>query len=155
MLSEKVTYTHTHTKTPYLHLQEILVKTKLQGQNTDQWVPGIGSGRRISVSKWQEGFFWVMEIFHILVILQPYSGFPGGKVVKNLPANIGDAGDPGSNPWVRKIPRNRKWQPIPVVLPGKFHEQRRLGGYSPWVSKSWTQLSTWVCAHAYTHTLTH
>lgn len=51
MLSEKVTYTHTHTKTPYLHLQEILVKTKLQGQNTDQWVPGIGSGRRISVSK--------------------------------------------------------------------------------------------------------
>ena len=26
---------------------------------------------------------------------------------------------PGSNPWVRKIPWRRKWQPIPVFLPGK------------------------------------
>ena len=28
-------------------------------------------------------------------------GFPGGSVVKNLPAN---AGGSGSNPWVRKVP---------------------------------------------------
>ena len=33
--------------------------------------------------------------------------------------------------WVRKILRSRKWQPIPVLLPGKFHEQRSLKGYSP------------------------
>ena len=26
------------------------------------------------------------------------------------------------NPWVRKIPWNRKWKPTPVFLPGKFHE---------------------------------
>ena len=32
------------------------------------------------------------------------SGFPGGSVAKNLPANAGDTGDMGSNPWVRKIP---------------------------------------------------
>ena len=25
----------------------------------------------------------------------------------------------GFNPWVRKIPQRRKWQPIPVFLPGK------------------------------------
>ena len=25
----------------------------------------------------------------------------------------------------------RKWQPTPVFLPGEFHEQRRLVGYSP------------------------
>lgn len=67
MLSEKVNHTHTHTKTTYLHLQAILVEAKLRGQNVDQWVPGVGSGRRISVSKCQEGFFWVMEMFHILV----------------------------------------------------------------------------------------
>ena len=36
------------------------------------------------------------------------------------------------NPWVRKIPWRRKWQPTPVFLPGKFHEPRRLVGYSPW-----------------------
>ena len=36
----------------------------------------------------------------------------------------------------------RKWQPTPVFLPGKFHEQRSLAGYSPCVAKSWTRLST-------------
>ena len=39
------------------------------------------------------------------------------------------------DPWVRKIPWSRKWQPTPVFLPGKFHEQRTLVGYSPWGCK--------------------
>ena len=26
----------------------------------------------------------------------------------------------------------RKWQPTPVLLPGKFHGQRSLVGYGPW-----------------------
>ena len=42
---------------------------------------------------------------------------------------------PRFNPWVRKIPWRRKWQPTPVFLPGKFHEPRRLVGYSPWGHK--------------------
>ena len=29
----------------------------------------------------------------------------------------------------------RKWQPTPVFLPGKFHGQRSLVGYSPWYGK--------------------
>ena len=29
----------------------------------------------------------------------------------------------------------RKWQPTPVFLPGKYHEQRSLVGYSPWGRK--------------------
>ena len=29
----------------------------------------------------------------------------------------------------------RKWQPTPVFLPGEFHEQRNLGGHSPWGHK--------------------
>ena len=39
------------------------------------------------------------------------------------------------NPWVRKIPWSRKWQSTPVFLPGKFHGQRSLAGYSPWMCK--------------------
>ena len=35
-------------------------------------------------------------------------------------------------PWVRKVPWRRKWQPVPVFLPGKFHRQWSLEGYSPW-----------------------
>ena len=38
----------------------------------------------------------------------------------------------GFNPWVGKISWRRKWQPIPVVLPGKSHGQRSLVGYRPW-----------------------
>ena len=38
----------------------------------------------------------------------------------------------GFDPWVRKIPRRRKWQPTLVFLPGKSHGQRSLAGYSPW-----------------------
>ena len=29
----------------------------------------------------------------------------------------------------------RKWQPTPIILPGKSHGQRSLTGYSPWVPK--------------------
>ena len=59
-------------------------------------------------------------------------GFPGGIVVNNLLANAGEAKDAGSIPWVRKIPWRRKWQPTPLYLPGNFHGQRSLAGYSPW-----------------------
>ena len=44
-------------------------------------------------------------------------------------------GRPGFDPWARKIPWRRKWQPTPVLLPGKFHGQRSLVGYSPWGRK--------------------
>ena len=36
------------------------------------------------------------------------------------------------DPWVRKIPWSRKWQPTPVFLPGESHGQRSLAGSSPW-----------------------
>ena len=42
---------------------------------------------------------------------------------------------PGFNPWVRKILWRRKWQPIPIFLPGKSHGQRILAGYSSWGHK--------------------
>ena len=42
---------------------------------------------------------------------------------------------PRFDPWVRKIPRRRKWQATPVFLPGKSHGQRSLAGYHPWSRK--------------------
>ena len=54
-------------------------------------------------------------------------GFPGGSVVRNLPANAEDVGS--------KIPWRKKCQPPPVFLPGKSHGQRSLAGYSPWGCK--------------------
>ena len=34
------------------------------------------------------------------------------------------------NPWVRKTPSRRKWQPTPAFLPGESHRRRSLVGYS-------------------------
>ena len=41
------------------------------------------------------------------------------------------------DPWVRKNLSGRKWQPTPVFLPGEFHRQRSLEGYSPWDRTEW------------------
>ena len=54
-------------------------------------------------------------------------------MVKNLPANAGDmCRRCGFNPWVGKIAWRRTWQLTPVFLPGKYHGQRSLVGYSPY-----------------------
>ena len=42
---------------------------------------------------------------------------------------------PEFDPWVRKIPWRREWQPTPVCLPGESHGLRSLVGYSPWGCK--------------------
>ena len=39
------------------------------------------------------------------------------------------------DPWARKVPWKRDWQPTPVLLPGEAHGQRSLAGYSPWGRK--------------------
>ena len=39
------------------------------------------------------------------------------------------------DPWVGKIPWRRKWQPTPVLLPGKSHGQRSLVDYISWGRK--------------------
>ena len=46
-----------------------------------------------------------------------------------------NVGDPGFDPWVGKIPWRRKWLPTPVFLPGEYHGQRNLVGYSSWGHK--------------------
>ena len=53
-------------------------------------------------------------------------------MVKNLPVNARDIKRHGFKPWVRKVPWRRAQQLTPGCLPGEFHGQRTLVGYSPW-----------------------
>ena len=62
-------------------------------------------------------------------------GFPGGTVIVNLPAKCRRCKRCKFDPWVGMILWSRKQPPIPVFLPGKFHGQRSLVGYSPWGCK--------------------
>ena len=65
-----------------------------------------------------EGFSWL--------------SFPGGSDGKKICLQCRR---PEFDPWVRKIPWRRKWQPIPEFLSGKSYGQRSLAGYSPWGCK--------------------
>ena len=56
-------------------------------------------------------------------------------MVKNPPANAGDAGDMGLTPEVERSSWRRRWHPTPVFLPGKSHGQRSLVGCNPWSHK--------------------
>ena len=56
-------------------------------------------------------------------------------MVKNPPANAGDVRH-GFDPWVRKIPWRRKWNPTPVFLLEESHGKRSLVDcYSTWGHK--------------------
>ena len=54
---------------------------------------------------------------------------------KESACNAGDTSSCEFNPQVRKIPWKMAWQPTLVFLPGEFHGQRRLVGYSPYGHK--------------------
>ena len=49
---------------------------------------------------------------------------------------------PGLDPWVGKFPWRKEWLPTPVFLPGEFHGQRNLAGYSPWGHKELNPTNT-------------
>ena len=59
-------------------------------------------------------------------------GFPGGASGKEPAYQCRRFRRHGFNPWVKKVLCRRKRQPTPVFLPGKFHGQRNLVGFSPY-----------------------
>ena len=55
-------------------------------------------------------------------------GFPGGSDCKNSPV-MQETQVQSQTSWTME------WVPTSVFLPGEFHGQRSLAGYSPWVCK--------------------
>ena len=58
------------------------------------------------------------------------------------------------DPCVRTIPWSRKWQPTPVILPGKSHGQRSPVGCHPWGRREsdtdWAHTHTMLIAALFT-----
>ena len=69
-------------------------------------------------------------VFSVSRILAIWASL-GAQMAKNLPAmqetQVQSLGQ--EDPW------RREWMPTPVFLPGEFHGQRSLAGYSPWGRK--------------------
>ena len=61
--------------------------------------------------------------------------FPGGISGKESTCQCRRQKRCKFNPWIGKIPWNRKWHSTSVFLPGKSHGQRSLVVYSPWGRK--------------------
>ena len=59
---------------------------------------------------------------------------------------------PGFDPWVRKMPWRKKWQPTPVFLPRESHGLRSLVGYRPWGHKESDTTERLTHTHTHTHT---
>ena len=96
---------------------------ELENQNIEGWSPET----HLNKAAGDSNGLWCLRttVWDISPIIM---GFPGDSVEKNLPANVRRC---GLSPWVRKIPWRRKWQPTPVLLPGKSHGWRSLVGCSP------------------------
>ena len=91
----------------------------------------------------------------ILFIRQPFKVDPGATDTEKLRTNAAQRVSllaqwwgirpPAFNPWSKKIPWRRKWQPAPVFLPGKSPLDR--GAWQTTVhgvAKSRTWLSDWI-----------
>ena len=57
---------------------------------------------------------------HQIGISRPLGGFPSGTSGKESACQCRRLKRYGFNPWITNIPWRRKWQSIPVFLPGKI-----------------------------------
>ena len=84
---------------------------------------------------WKTKYIWIMggwsQVFIIWVEI--YRSARGSS--KESACQCRRCKRHGFYPLAGKIPWKRKWHPTPVFLPGKFHDQRSLVGYSPWGCK--------------------
>ena len=84
-----------------------------------------------------------------LTLLLPslFWGFPGGSVVKNLPANAGGTGDTVSIPGWRRSPRVGGDTPVQYSCLGNPTDRGAWRATVHRVSKNWMQLSRQACTH--------
>ena len=89
----------------------------------------------------------------VIYFMYSINSFPAGVGGKEPACQCKRYKRHGFNPWVRKIPWSREWQPTPVFLPGESYGQISLAGYRLCGSKGLEmteQLSTQHLNNIYT-----
>ena len=117
----------------------------LSQESRHMWIPKdlvyilywIGQKVHFGFSIWCNRETWMNLLANPIYL----SGFSGGSMVNNPPANVGDEGSiPGSG----KSPGEGNGNL--VFLPGKPYGQRSLAGYSPWGHKE-SDTTEWLSIH--------
>ena len=103
------------------------------------FLPGKSHGWRNPVgnSPWCRRELDTTEGLHFTI------GFAGASLVALMVKNLPTMWETWLDSWVKKIPWRKKWLPTPLFLPGEFHGQRSLVGYSPWGRKE-SDRSEWL-----------
>ena len=116
--------------------------------------PGEGHGYPLQYSclknsmdrgAWQTRVHRVAKSWTQLRLILNTLGFPGGAGGKEPASQCRPCRRykrHSFDPWNRKVLWSRKRQPAPVFLPGEFHRQRSLAGYSPWGSQTYLSMHT-------------
>ena len=91
-----------------------------------QWLPSVINIRNAVIILGRDKLCIKIKLLHILRRVRYWLG-----LVIHLPIQGTDVKRCRFDPWVRKFPWRRKWQPNPVFLPGGSLAQRSLAGYSP------------------------
>ena len=86
-------------------------------------------GRLQSMGLQRVGHDWATSLHFTSSLIS--EGFPGGTSSKEPTCQYRRHKRRRFDPWVRKIPWRRKWQPTPVFLLGGSQGQRSLAGYIP------------------------
>ena len=73
-----------------------------------------------------------------------YLGFPGGSVVKNLPASAGDIRDTGSIPRLGRSPGGGHGNPLQYSCLENPMDRGAWWAMVHGVTNSWTRLSNWT-----------
>ena len=75
------------------------------------------------------------HIFYLIIISSFCIGFPQWLSRQKILLQCRRHRRHRFKPWIGKILWRRKWQSTPVFLPGEFHGQKSLAGYSLWGHK--------------------
>ena len=89
-------------------------------------------GSRILNLCWRQQIWWVQSYDQVFNGTYWMGGFPWWLKWQRICLQCER---PGFHSWLRKIPWSREQQPTPAFLPGEFHRQRNLAGYSSWGHK--------------------
>ena len=89
-----------------------------------------------------------LSLFYRWALYTLHLDFPGGPVMKNLPANAGDA---SSIPGSERSPGEGNGNLLQYSCLHNAMDRRAWWAIVHRIAKSWTWLSTRACAHTHTH----
>ena len=101
------------------------------------WTPGVGDGQGglACCDSWGRKESDRTERLNWTELTECPVAFPGGSVVKNPPANAGNARDAISIPGSRRSPGKENSNPLQYSCLENSIDKRILAGYSPWGDK--------------------